>query len=58
MPEKKEKKQNKEEEYPPAICPDCGSTNVIPVDSSDTVLKCKHCGYEGDRNLFWTRSEE
>jgi ribosomal protein L37AE/L43A len=44
--------------YPDAICPNCRSTNVLPVDSSNMILKCKKCGFEGERDLFWTRSDE
>jgi hypothetical protein len=53
-----DKMAERDAEYPPAICPNCGSTEVLPVDSSDTMLKCKRCGFEGERDIFWTRSDE
>lgn len=48
----------REGELPKAICPVCLSTDLVDLDGSRAKLKCTRCGYVGDRDLFWTRSDE
>ncbi|MEM2128502.1 MAG: hypothetical protein QXX77_03125 [Candidatus Methanosuratincola sp.] len=45
-------------DLPKAICPVCLSSDVIEIDGSQTRMKCTRCGYAGERDLFWTRTNE